>query len=210
MLRADFVIVGSGLTGSTIARLLADHEQDVLVIDRKDHIAGNVYDYRHESGAMIHKYGPHYFRCGSEKIWNFLNRFSEFYDWAATLRSKVNGEYLNWPVSQDYIEKIAGKEWDLFKGEASNFEEAGEMVQNKIPVLVANKVDHKPAYVTHGVSNFAPATDGTDRLLKVSDKSLTTSPKVKWQVKPLFYNVAWVVGAAIAGVLITYLLGLLV
>ena len=124
MLRADFVIVGSGLTGSTIARFLADHGQDVLVIDRKDHIAGNVYDYRHESGAMIHKYGPHYFRCGSEKIWNFLNRFSEFYDWAATLCSKVNGEYLNWPVSQDYIEKIAGKEWDLFKGEASNFEEA--------------------------------------------------------------------------------------
>ena len=93
---------------------------------------------------------------------------------------------------------------------AANFEEAGEMVQNKIPVLVANKVDHKPVYVTHGVSNFAPATGGTDTLLKVSDKSLTTLPKVKWRLKPLFYKIVWVVGAAIAGVLITYLLGLLV
>lgn len=127
MIKADFVIVGAGLTGGTIARILTDHGQDVVILDRKNHIAGNVYDYRHEeSGAMIHKYGPHYFRCGSEKIWNFLNRFTEFYDWSATIRSSVKGEYLNWPVNMDYIEKVAGKpeEWDLFMGEPSNFEEA--------------------------------------------------------------------------------------
>jgi len=112
MIKADFIIVGAGLTGSTIARILTDHGQDVIIIDRKNHLAGNVYDYRHESGAMIHKYGPHYFRCGSEKIWNFLNRFTEFYNWSATIRSKVNGEYLNWPVNQDYIAKIAGKDWE--------------------------------------------------------------------------------------------------
>jgi len=92
---------------------------------------------------------------------------------------------------------------------AANFEEAGEMIQNK-PVLVTNKSDHKPAYVIHGVSNFAPATDDTDRLLKDSDKSLPTSPKVKLQASPVFYNIMWVVSAAIAGVLITYLLGLLI
>ncbi len=124
MIKTDYVIVGAGLTGATIARILKDHNQEVIILDRKDHIAGNVYDYMHESGAMIHKYGPHYFRCGSEKIWNFLNRFTEFYNWSATLRSKVGNEYLNWPVNQDYIEKIAGKNWNLFKGEPSNFEEA--------------------------------------------------------------------------------------
>ncbi len=83
-----------------------------------------MFDYKHESGAMIHKYGPHYFRCGSEKIWNFLNRFTSFYNWSAELKSKVEDDYLNWPVNQSYIEKIAGKEWDLFKGEPKNFEEA--------------------------------------------------------------------------------------
>lgn len=124
MMKADFVIVGAGLTGSTIARILTDHDQNVILLDRKNHLAGNVFDYRHESGAMIHKYGPHYFRCGSEKIWSFLNRFTEFYDWSAKLLSKVNGEYLNWPVNQDYIEKIAGKNWEVFKGEPANFEEA--------------------------------------------------------------------------------------
>jgi len=93
---------------------------------------------------------------------------------------------------------------------AANFEEAGEMIQNKIPVLVTNKVAHKHAYVIHGVSNFSPATDDTDRLLKVSDSSLSTSKKIKLQASPVFYNIMWVVSAAIAGVLITYLLGLLI
>lgn len=126
MIKADFVIVGSGLTGSTIARILADNNQDVIILERRDHIGGNVYDYRHESGAMIHKYGPHYFRCGSAKIWEFVNRFTEFYDWSSVLKSKVEGEYRNWPVQQSYIESIAGKDWEqnLFKGEPANFEEA--------------------------------------------------------------------------------------
>lgn len=124
MIKADFVIVGSGLTGSTIARMLADNGQDVVILERRDHIGGNVYDYKHESGAMIHKYGPHYFRCGSTKIWEFVNRFSEFYDWSSVIMSKVKGEYKNWPVQQSYIEEIAGTEWNLFKGEPSNFEEA--------------------------------------------------------------------------------------
>jgi len=124
MIKADFVIVGSGLTGGTIARILADNKQNVIILERKEHIAGNVYDYKHESGALIHKYGPHYFRCGSDKIWHFVNRFSTFYNWSAELRSKVGGEYLNWPVQQSYIEKIAGTEWNLFKEEPKNFEEA--------------------------------------------------------------------------------------
>jgi UDP-galactopyranose mutase len=123
MIKADFIIVGAGLTGSTIARILTDHDQNVIILDRKNHAAGNVYDYRHESGAMIHKYGPHYFRCGSEKIWNFLNRFTEFYNWSASLKSKVGDEYLSWPVNVDYINKIVGEDWALFKGEPSNFEE---------------------------------------------------------------------------------------
>ena len=94
---------------------------------------------------------------------------------------------------------------------AANFEEAEEMIQNKIPVLVAHKIDDQPTYTTHRVSAFTPTVpDDTDMLLKVSDKSLLTSTKAKWQVTPLFYNILWVVGAAIAGGLITYLLGLLI
>jgi len=94
---------------------------------------------------------------------------------------------------------------------AANFEEAEEMIQNKIPVLVTDKVDDQPTYITHRVSGFTPtAPDDTDKLLKVRGQSLSKSTKLKWQVKPLFYYIVWVVGAAIAGGLITYLLGLLI
>ena len=124
MIKHDFVIAGAGLTGITIARILADHKQDVIILDRKNHLGGNVYDYTHESGIRVHKYGPHYFRCNSEKIWNFLNRFTEFYNWSATLLSKVNNEYLNWPVSQEYLESFDESSKEAFKGEPANFEEA--------------------------------------------------------------------------------------
>src|SRR4051812_37649848 len=123
MIVSDFVVVGAGPTGSTIARLLSDYGQEVIILDRKDHIAGNVYDYKHASGAMIHKYGPHYFRCGSEKIWSFLNRFTAFYNWSAVLKSKIGNEYLSWPVNEAYINSIVGEDWNLFKEEPSNFEE---------------------------------------------------------------------------------------
>ena len=106
-----------------MARLLTDYGQKVVIVDRKDHIAGNVFDYKHESGAMIHKYGPHYFRCGSERIWNFLNRFTRFYSWSAVLKSKIENEHVSWPVNEDYINGIVGDDWNLFADEPSNFEE---------------------------------------------------------------------------------------
>ena len=94
---------------------------------------------------------------------------------------------------------------------AANFEEAEDMIQNKLPVLVTDKVNDQPTYVTHRVSGLAPTTpDDTETLLKVRGKSLPTSTKVKWQLNPLFYTIMWIVAAAIAGGLITYLLGLLI
>lgn len=123
MIEADFIVVGSGLTGSTIARLLADQGHGVAILERRNHIAGNVFDYRHESGITIHKYGPHYFRCNSQRIWDFLNRFTAFYDWAPIIKSRVNSELLSWPVNTSYVNSLVGEDWRLFTGEPSNFEE---------------------------------------------------------------------------------------
>src|SRR5215813_8978408 len=63
--KADYVIVGSGLTGGTIARMLTDAGREVVVLERRPHVGGNVHDHRHPSGVRIHTYGPHYFRTGS-------------------------------------------------------------------------------------------------------------------------------------------------
>lgn len=73
------LVVGAGFSGAVIARLIAERlDESVLVIDKKDHIAGNSYDYRDSNGIMIHKYGSHIFHTNSEKVWQFLRRFADF------------------------------------------------------------------------------------------------------------------------------------
>ncbi len=94
---------------------------------------------------------------------------------------------------------------------AASFEAAGEMIYNNIQVLVTTKADDEPAYITHRVSGFANTiAANTDKLLKIRIRSKTTPAKTKGWMKPLFLYIIWVVCAAAAGGLITYLLGLLI
>ena len=67
---ADYVVVGSGLTGATIARMLHDAGREVVVIDRRSKVGGNVVDHTHESGVIVHTYGPHHFRTNQQRIWS--------------------------------------------------------------------------------------------------------------------------------------------
>ena len=124
-MESDYLIVGSGLTGAVIARKLEDAGKSVLVLDRRSHLGGNVHDHTHASGIRVHTYGPHYFRTNSGEVWQFVNRFAEFYKYEATVKSFVDGVYENWPVAGDYLRRIAGKDWrPAFTGRPANFEEA--------------------------------------------------------------------------------------
>ena len=135
--KVDYLIVGAGLTGSVIARLLADAGQDILVVDRRDHVGGNVYDEAHSSGVRVHRYGPHYFRTNSESIWDFVNRFSKFYPYEAIVKSVIEGQLQNWPVAASYIRRVVGDAWEPeFKGVPSNFEEAS---LSKMPRVIYEK-----------------------------------------------------------------------
>jgi UDP-galactopyranose mutase len=119
------LIVGSGLTGATIARLLHDAGREVLVLERRDHVGGNVHDHLHPSGIRIHTYGPHSFRTGSERIWNFVRRFSPFIPFRMTVKSFVDGAYENWPVVESYVRRVVAPDWQPeFKGTPQNFEQA--------------------------------------------------------------------------------------
>jgi UDP-galactopyranose mutase len=121
----DCLIVGSGITGAVIARILADANRSVLVVDRRAHLGGNVHDHTHPSGIRIHTYGPHYFRTSSDKIWIFVNRFAEFYNYEPSLLSLVDGHYENWPIVESYIRRVIGDSWEPeLKGVPKNFEEA--------------------------------------------------------------------------------------
>lgn len=123
--KIDYLIVGTGLTGGTIARLLHDSGCEVLIVEKRDHIGGNVHDHVHSSGIRIHTYGPHYFRTNSDRLWEFVNRFTEFYKYEASLKTFVDGKFENWPIAGSYIKKNVGENWEpSFTGVPANFEEA--------------------------------------------------------------------------------------
>jgi UDP-galactopyranose mutase len=122
---ADYVIVGSGLTGGTIARQLADAGREVVVLERRSHVGGNVHDFTHASGIRVHTYGPHYFRTNSDELWDFVRRFTSFYPFEAVLKSWVDSQYENWPIAGSYIRRTVGESWHPeFRGTPGNFEEA--------------------------------------------------------------------------------------
>jgi len=136
-IKIDYLIVGSGLTGGTIARMLQNSGREVLILERRNHTGGNAHDHFHPSGIRLHTYGPHYFRTNSDSIWEFVNRFSSFYKYEASLKSFVDGNFENWPIAASYIKRTVGDSWKpAFDGSPTNFEEASLKI---MPELIYKK-----------------------------------------------------------------------
>ena len=78
----DYVIVGCGLSGAVVAERLASQcNKKSLLIDKRDHVGGNCYDYRNKWGILMSKYGPHLFHTNFENVWEYVNKFSEWQRW---------------------------------------------------------------------------------------------------------------------------------
>jgi len=98
----NFLIVGAGFTGATIARELADAGHKILVIDSRDHVAGNAYDYIDDLGIRVHKFGPHLFHTKNEKIFNYLGQFCEWIDYQHKVKALLSdGRYVTLPVNAE-------------------------------------------------------------------------------------------------------------
>jgi UDP-galactopyranose mutase len=111
----DWLVVGAGFAGSVLAERLASVRGDkVLVIDRRDHIAGNAYDHPDDAGVLIHRYGPHIFHTNSEAIFQHLSRFTEWRQYEhrvlAQVKSPTTGEdtLVPIPINLDTINKLYG------------------------------------------------------------------------------------------------------
>ena len=104
------LIVGAGLSGVTIARELADRGHKVHVIDRRDHVAGNAYDYDNEYGIRVHKYGPHLFHTNNEKVFQWLTRFTDWVEYRHKVKAQLkDGRYVTLPVNKE-TKDIVGEE----------------------------------------------------------------------------------------------------
>lgn len=107
----DYLIVGAGFAGSVCARQLADAGKRVLIIDKRDHIGGNAYDYE-ERGVRVHKYGPHIFHTNSDSVFAYLSRFTEWGPYEHRVRASVDGKLVPFPINLDTVKALYGVEFD--------------------------------------------------------------------------------------------------
>ncbi len=183
-MKNDFVVVGSGLTGAVIARLLVDAGHDVLVLDRRPHLGGNVFDRRHESGIIVPDYGPHYFRTVSEKIWQFVNRFSRFHPYQHQVKSFVDGQLENWPIAASYIRRVCGEQWqpELKIERPANFEEAALSL---MPRVIYEKFVKGYTEKQWGVAATQLSAGLCKRFDVRADDNPYLTPKAKFQGMPV-------------------------
>ena len=103
----DYLIVGSGLYGATLAYLLKNKGFKVLVIEKRDHIAGNIYT-KNVDGINVHVYGAHIFHTSYEDVWNFVNQFSKFNNFINSPLAYYKGKYFNMPFNMNTFHQMWG------------------------------------------------------------------------------------------------------
>lgn len=136
------LIVGAGFSGAVIARELAEANHSVVIIDKRDHIGGNAYDFTNEFSIRIHKYGPHIFHTNSSEVFNWLTKFTEWIPYKHKVKAQLkDGRYVTLPVNQEtseivgpenvistFIRPYSEKMWGM------TLEELDPNILNRVPI----------------------------------------------------------------------------
>lgn len=106
----DVIVVGAGTAGCTVSRKLAEQGTKVLILEKKNHIAGNCYDTKDEHGVLIHVYGPHIFHTSRENVYDFLSRFTDWYEFRHEVVANVHGQLMPVPFNLHTLKAAYGEE----------------------------------------------------------------------------------------------------
>lgn len=125
----NYLIVGAGLSGATIAEHLSREGKNILVIEKRDHIAGNCYDTTDkQTGIRISKYGAHLFHTNDEEVWNYVQRFGKWQRWDHKVIADVSGAYIPVPVNPTTVNT-------LYNAGISSETEMKQWLEKECPVL---------------------------------------------------------------------------
>ncbi|NDG76584.1 MAG: UDP-galactopyranose mutase [Acidimicrobiia bacterium] len=111
-------VVGAGFSGAVVARELAEAGHNIDVFESRDHVAGNCHTRRHESGVMVHVYGPHIFHTQHERVWNYVRRFANFKPYRHRVRAMVGEKAFQMPMNLGLINSFFGTAFTPAEAEA--------------------------------------------------------------------------------------------
>ena len=125
MEKFNYLVVGAGVFGATVTERLANAGFKVLVIDRRGHLAGNIYSFTDdETGIEVHKYGSHIFHTEMDDVWEYVTRFTEFNDYVHTVNTRHDGKLYPMPINLDTINLLYGTDMSAKEAEKFVAEEA--------------------------------------------------------------------------------------
>lgn len=138
----DYVIVGAGFSGCVLAeRIVKELHKKVLIIEKRNHIGGNAYDYYNEDGILVHKYGPHIFHTNSKKVYDYLSQFTEWRMYEHRVLASVDGQKVPIPINLDTVNQLFGL--NLSEKELEEFYESVREPINEINTseeVIINKI----------------------------------------------------------------------
>ncbi len=104
----DWLVVGAGFAGSVLAERLASGGAQVLLVDRRSHVAGNAYDHYDEAGILVHRYGPHIFHTNSTRVVGYLSHFTRWRPYEHRVKAWIDGKLLPIPINLDTVNELYG------------------------------------------------------------------------------------------------------
>lgn len=136
------LVVGAGFSGSVVARILADAGYKIDLIDKRDHIAGNAFDFFNDHGIRVHKYGPHLFHTSNKKVVEWLSRFCDWTPYQHKVKALLkDGRYVTLPVNRETAEIVgADNILDVFyrpytkKMWGISLDELNPEIINRVPI----------------------------------------------------------------------------
>ena len=134
------VIVGAGFSGATLANKLAARGEEVLLIEAKNHIAGNCYDYWDKNGICVHQYGTHIFHTNLKEVWDYVSEFTQWYPYMHKVKGYIDGQEVPIPFNLNSIHQL------FPKSIADHLEK--KLIENfgynvKVPILELRKAQDK-------------------------------------------------------------------
>ncbi|WP_312820349.1 UDP-galactopyranose mutase [Kaistella carnis] len=177
----DIVIIGAGISGSVLAERYAAIGKKVLIIEKRDHIAGNCFDFYDDNGILTSQYGAHLFHTNDEGVWDYVNQFADWYPWSHRVIARVDDKTVPIPVNittvntlfrtniktetemQDWLEKNRIPFDQPQNGEEAVLNKVGEVLYNKMFKHYTKKQwDKYPAELHASVLERIPVRDNYD------------------------------------------------